>query len=190
MTKAIEKSGIFLFLIFVFTPLSFAEDITITTYYPSPYGSYRDVRAQHMGIGDTYSDPSQYYWTDGGTPGNVDDSTSLIVEGNVGMGTTTPQSPAPNNQPGNLDVNDVYLRSTGQWVSQGSGITCATYENSCDATLCDVSCPAGWTATGGGYQTFYGENMDQSGPNGNGWRVQDESWVPGVPLTVRVICCQ
>jgi hypothetical protein len=30
--------------------------------------------------------------------------------------------PAPNGNPGNLDVNDVYLRSTGQWLSQGQGV--------------------------------------------------------------------
>lgn len=45
-----------------------------------------------------------------------------IFEGNVGIGTVTPQSPAPNSQSGNVDVNDVWVRSAnsgaGQWVSQ------------------------------------------------------------------------
>ncbi len=47
---------------------------------------------------------------------------SLARSGNVGIGAVTPQSPAPNNQPGNLDTNDVWLRTAdnnnGMWLSQ------------------------------------------------------------------------
>ena len=39
----------------------------------------------------------------------------------MGIGTVSPQSPVPNNKESNLDVNDVYLRSTNQWVSGMSG---------------------------------------------------------------------
>jgi len=46
--------------------------------------------------------------------------TGLLVTGNVGIGTLAPTTPAPNAQPGNLDVNDVYLRSIGKWESQGT----------------------------------------------------------------------
>lgn len=49
---------------------------------------------------------------------------SLLVvknNGNVGIGTATPKTPAPNNLSANLDVNDVYLRSNGKWASQSSG---------------------------------------------------------------------
>ena len=47
--------------------------------------------------------------------------------GNVGVGTSTPLNGAPavpTPDPtggGNLDVNDIYLRSTGQWVSTAAG---------------------------------------------------------------------
>ena len=48
----------------------------------------------------------------------------VYVSGDAGIGTTTPQSPAPNGQPGNLDANDVYVRAAnggaGEWVSAGS----------------------------------------------------------------------
>lgn len=42
----------------------------------------------------------------------------IISDGNVGIGTTSPSSAAPNSQSGNLDVNDVYLRSSNIWMSQ------------------------------------------------------------------------
>ncbi len=58
--------------------ISFADEtLTITTYYPSPYGSYRELSAYRMKIGQTYS-------TQAVTDNN------LIVEGNVGIGTTSP----------------------------------------------------------------------------------------------------
>jgi hypothetical protein len=40
--------------------------------------------------------------------------------GNVGIGTTSPEV-HPTDPSGNLDVNDVYLRSTSQWLSAGGG---------------------------------------------------------------------
>ncbi|MCK4782276.1 MAG: tail fiber domain-containing protein [Desulfobacteraceae bacterium] len=61
---------------------AFAEDITITTYYPAPFGVYEELRAKKMGIGSTYMDP---------TTVNVADD-NLIVEGNVGIGTINPQT--------------------------------------------------------------------------------------------------
>lgn len=62
----------------VFPPFLFAEEsITITTYYPSPYGSYRQLTADQIAIGSTYRNPT---YADG----------TLYVSGNVGIGTTTP----------------------------------------------------------------------------------------------------
>jgi len=40
-----------------------------------------------------------------------------IGPGNVGIGTNNPQAPAPNGLPGNLDLNDVYLRRVSAWSS-------------------------------------------------------------------------
>ncbi len=56
------------------------ESITITTYYPSPYGSYKELSAYRMKIGATYSATAM---TDA-------DNGKLIVEGLVGIGTPTP----------------------------------------------------------------------------------------------------
>lgn len=49
------------------------EQVTITTYYPAPYGVYRELRANQMAIGSTYR-------AAGLADGN------LIVSGNVAIG--------------------------------------------------------------------------------------------------------
>jgi len=66
-------------------PSSFAqtETITITTYYPSPFGIYNELRAKKMAIGASYYNPA-------GT--SINDPADLIVEGNVGVGTSSPAS--------------------------------------------------------------------------------------------------
>ncbi len=66
------------------------ESITLTTYYPSPAGIYNKLRSKKMAIGDTYYDPSQYCWDPNSScsSSNLEEETSLIVEGNVGIGTT------------------------------------------------------------------------------------------------------
>ncbi len=64
-----------------FPSFLFADEIlTISTYYPSPYGSYKELRAYRMKIGSTYSTTTM---TDS-------DNGKLIVEGPVGIGTTAP----------------------------------------------------------------------------------------------------
>jgi len=83
------------------------ETLTITTYYPSPSGSYRELSTYQLKVGATYS-------TAAVAPDNA------IIEGNLGVGTLNPRQPAPNGQAkGNADVNDIYLRSVDRWLSQG-----------------------------------------------------------------------
>jgi hypothetical protein len=53
------------------------EQVTLTTYYPAPFGVYKELAAQRMKIGTTYSSVVV-----------ADDN--LIVEGGVGIGTRTP----------------------------------------------------------------------------------------------------
>ena len=82
---------IFLSSFLVVPFLAFAEDITITTYYPSPYGSYRELRSARMAIGDNYIDGVAYTWeATNGDGGEVDYQADLVVEGNVGIGTANP----------------------------------------------------------------------------------------------------
>jgi hypothetical protein len=73
--------------LFYFSPFSFAEEqITITTYYPSPYGSYNQLQADKFGVGDNNSDGSLTSADLPTTSGNV------WIKGNVGIGTMDPRS--------------------------------------------------------------------------------------------------
>jgi len=57
----------------------FCEDLTITTYYPSPNGSYQDLRVSNsLGVGSTAS-----AWLDAHSPNN-----GMIVTGGTNAGLT------------------------------------------------------------------------------------------------------
>ncbi len=70
------------------------ESITLTTYYPSPVGVYRELRAQRQAIGENYYDASQYPWDTDGTllSNEIPQNTTLVVEGNLGIGTNAPKA--------------------------------------------------------------------------------------------------
>lgn len=78
------------FLISVISSYASEESLTITTYYPSPYGSYRELRSQMMAIGTNYYSASYTCWPGGSCTYPIPAAASLIVEGNVGIGTTNP----------------------------------------------------------------------------------------------------
>ncbi|MHB8155500.1 MAG: hypothetical protein ACYDFR_05585 [Candidatus Omnitrophota bacterium] len=91
LLKSIFLISLFLFLCstFVFA----VEEITITTYYPSPYGSYRELRAVKQGIGTTYSSRASVCWDPPCPAGSTNVSVpnpDLLVEGNVGIGVKIP----------------------------------------------------------------------------------------------------
>ena len=159
--------------------LAWAEQMTFTTYYPAPYGVYREFTTTSktslatnplgtsigqdpesmVGIGRSIPrsklhvsngniildaegfDPYISLNSDGlsdatqarikaldevgfAITNDANDVHMVITSiGNVGIGTTTPEttSPANSESTGNLDANDVYLRSfppAGLWMSQ------------------------------------------------------------------------
>lgn len=79
------------FLLFFFACAS-AEELTITTYYPSPYGVYREMRANQLAVGSGFRTSAL---SDG----------YLYVQNRVGIGKSNPGAP--------LDV-------TGNIVASGS----------------------------------------------------------------------
>jgi len=80
------------FFVFIFSFAAFSQEhITITTYYPSPYGSYRELRAQRMAIGDNYSG-SSYCWPPDTCANQINADADLVVEGKVGIGTANPSA--------------------------------------------------------------------------------------------------
>ena len=102
------------------------EKITITTYYPSPYGSYQDLRADQMAIGSAYRQST------------IASGTSLIVEGSVGIGTPTPDGSYK------LDVIGL-VNATGYYVGGIPGATgTATYIKTvtcnCSAAVGSCTC--------------------------------------------------
>ena len=78
------------FILSFFT-LSFSADesVTITTYYPSPFGSYKELRSTKIAVGDSYVTPD-FCW-EGGCANPINADADLVVEGNVGIGTTNPR---------------------------------------------------------------------------------------------------
>ena len=163
-------------LLLATTAYAVAEDLTLTTYYPSPRGVYNELRTSgDVGIGDIATAPAARLHVtridDAGPVLRLDDQATdntpvvvdstgnvgigtptpgsqlsvnggaslgsgyaataaptdgLIVQGNVGIGTPSPTgAPSPTNSiaTGNLDVNDIYVRSADRWVSEGAGLT-------------------------------------------------------------------
>jgi len=82
-----KKINIFLVTaLLAISSVSFAqsetEEITLTTYYPAPYGDYDELSADsmavsRMSVGTTYTAPAD---------------NNFIVEGNVGIGTASPET--------------------------------------------------------------------------------------------------
>lgn len=73
------------------------EELTITTYYPSPYGSYRELRSQRVAIGSNYINRINACWDDpmGSCEAGMALTSSqadLIIEGSVGIGLVNPQA--------------------------------------------------------------------------------------------------
>jgi hypothetical protein len=163
---------LFLSSIFVNPLFSLAEEtITITTYYPSPYGVYREMRAKRIAIGDTYFDGAEVPWEEiNGDGGLIDYLVDLVVEGNVGIGTTNPnanailelsstskafipprmttaQKNAISSPTAGMLVYDtteasLYTHNGSTWVKQAGGSTCYIDYSS---AVGSCSCPTGWT---------------------------------------------
>lgn len=87
---------LFLGVLFVLPAVNvFSETITVTTYYPSPYGVYEELRAKKVAIGDSYFDATTHAWDDGVgliAANEIEQNADLVIEGNVGIGTYQPQN--------------------------------------------------------------------------------------------------
>ncbi len=118
------SAGLGLVFIFISPVFSQNETLTITTYYPSPYGSYRELKANMMAIGSAYSGAA---YADG----------NLYVSGSVGIRSVAPgevldvsgairlrvPNPASNNNPGTIrwTGTDFEGRKGANWVSMTTG---------------------------------------------------------------------
>ncbi len=75
-------------IVFVLPCVSRASDetLTITTYYPSPYGVYNQLQTNSLGVGDNDGDSKL---DSGDVPATAGD---VWIKGNVGIGTTNPDA--------------------------------------------------------------------------------------------------
>jgi len=127
-------------LLLVFSPIVFillynsakAEDITITTYYPSPNGSYDALIAKRFSVGDVNAD---------GSINASDISASsgyLLVADRLGIRTTTPQTQLQINaadedyafpNPGSTARGALFIRSTTSDKETGITFSSANSNN-------------------------------------------------------------
>ena len=124
----------------IISGLAFAqeESITITTYYPAPYGVYREMRAKRMAIGDTYYDSSEYCW-EGFCTTAIDPDADLIVEGNVGIGTAEPGAKL---HVGGTPGTDGIMFPDGTLQTTAGGSTIILHA-AADAWTCSINLPDG-----------------------------------------------
>jgi len=96
MPKTFKVISIIIFFISLF-PLAFSQaqttdSIRFVTYYPSPYGSYAELRSKKLAVGSGYINAGNLPWVSPPPPcsGNPNEicGADLVVEGKVGIGTT------------------------------------------------------------------------------------------------------
>lgn len=100
-----SKTSLVLTLLWSVLITAFAEEesITITTYYPSPYGIYNQMQANSLGIGDNNKDGNL---DNGDVPTTAGD---VWIRGNVGIGTDNPLEKL--SVAGNLDLQQNIIKN-------------------------------------------------------------------------------
>ncbi len=159
------KSPKFLFLFIfcsyflVLPTFIFAEEITITTYYPSPYGAYNELQSNKLSVGDINDDGQLSSADQPPANGQLYTARSVILK---------PQSalPAVDAREGELVYNSadkkLYYYDGSGWVAQG-GSGKVLYEpkcswncggsglsHTCSSSCVPPNCSAGYTSLGGG----------------------------------------
>jgi len=99
------------------------ETVTITTYYPAPYGVYNQFVTQTLGVGDNNNDGS-LNGSDAPDPSNAAQAGNVWIKGRVGIGTAA----LPNTGSAELEINDT-LRFTPT-TSPDSAVEGAMYYDS------------------------------------------------------------
>ncbi|UCC95551.1 MAG: hypothetical protein JSW40_02075 [Candidatus Omnitrophota bacterium] len=146
--KFVCKFSFVSFIALFFSVCAFSqEELTITTYYPAPYGVYKELRSQRMAIGDNYIDTSQYCW-EGACKTPINPDADLVLQGNVGIGTINPQ--ATLDVSGGVRVGSVAGCGAGGCTADNAGTLryCSNELQHCDGTT-DT-----WKPIGGSFDVY------------------------------------
>jgi hypothetical protein len=102
------------------------ESLIITTYYPSPYGSYNELQTNRLAVGDT-DQPNR----------NGD----IRLKAQTGNPTFWPAGTVGQFSYSS-DQDSLYHYNGSTWVASGGGSICMVTYNS---NVGSCSCPSGWT---------------------------------------------
>jgi hypothetical protein len=92
MTRLLRDVGLIFSAILLFAAIVLAaEEITITTYYPSPYGVYNQLQTNSLGVGDNNASGDL---DSGDVPNPATNPGDVWIKGNVGIGTASPDPAA------------------------------------------------------------------------------------------------
>jgi len=180
---------------YMFMPRSYADEtLTITTYYPSPYGSYNELQTNKLAVGDTNGDGQLSSADQPPANGQLYTARSVIYK---------PQSslPAFDTMEGEVVYQSsdkkFYYYDGSAWVAQAGGgttvltLSCAWgtdyragMNHGWDGSCTPPSCPSGYTSA-----ATYSEPVSVacSGFTNCGWDATDYSSHPvAVGRSVRV----
>jgi hypothetical protein len=173
----------------LFCCLSFAaEEITLSTYYPAPYGTYDELQAYKLSVGDTNSDGILDANDMPPEDGQIYTARSIILK---------PQTAALINPvKGELTYNNAddrpYYYDGSSWVALGGGGGPGTWScirvagNSGGPGQAQCTCPSGYQLITGGchMNTNFGDYDSYVDPP-NGWSCYANQLV-----SCYALCCQ
>ncbi|MDD5465344.1 MAG: hypothetical protein PHP73_03270, partial [Candidatus Omnitrophica bacterium] len=88
MPRFLRDAGLIFSAVLLFSAIVLAaEEITITTYYPSPYGLYNQLQTSTLGVGDNNGNS---VLDSGDVPNPATNPGDVWIKGKVGIGTTGP----------------------------------------------------------------------------------------------------
>jgi hypothetical protein len=181
---------VFLATLPVFSQSNPDESMTITTYYPSPYGSYESLQAKRLAMGDRNND------------GKLTDADQPLNDGQLYMGRGViyqPLNPLPaSGTPGELAYNAsadafYYYNASGSWVPFGGGSAGKCYVSYASNPVNSQECLPGFTNKGsaGTWGLCYDTS---SGPGaGSNFRWPGTGCLSGYTLATigeAFLCCQ
>ena len=126
----------FLFFILFFPPFLFAEEITITTYYPSPYGVYNQLQTNRLAVG--YTDAADQPNRDG----------DIRLKAQPGDPTTTWPAGTTGQFSYSSTQDSLYHYNGSAWVASSGGTSYVDYSMPAGRSVGSACSISGFTIKG------------------------------------------